>query len=186
MQSILRGLAKHLEISDGERSRQQAGTADVRDGFPVRDLLWKRGSRRPGLQLESGNRDHGSELGRRKRPEAIGLLTRRRADGEAAFQTSGYIVGVALDLCRQGEQLGLRQRPSKKVIGRDEAGDDRRCAASEPPCHGDFVVHLHVESGQRPARFRSGGGCGPVKEVRLISRQHARPLARYGNVGSGV
>ena len=51
------------------------------------------------------------------------------ADHEAAAQRGGDVVGVALQLARQREQVGVQL---EQVVGGHQPGDDRRGARAEP------------------------------------------------------
>ena len=163
--------------SQSPRARPSVSSAPCATLKTASSIGTSRGQRRARGARAHGLLGHDRErLEARRRVEARGAA-RRAADHEAAVQRRRDVVGMALQLAREREQVGVEL---EHVIGRHQARDDRRRARAEAARERDLRADPEGEAVGRvqPLEGAHAEVLAPCARPAGRSRRRTRPSPR--------
>ena len=161
-----------------------AAAATLSTAAPSVHLVGERRARLRRRHLVARDHENGLDtLGRfepDRRRDSVRLRT--RADDEAAVERRADVVGMAFQLDRPGVDLLLAEPQLVQVVGRQQAGQDRRRARSQPAGKRDLAADLEAQAVGRVERLER-----PHAEVRAVGGDGIAPgvdheLALLGNL----
>src|SRR5919107_2574278 len=130
-----------MVLAGRQGPQKQAGAADVEGGVAVGDRVWERAAGRRGRDGEVGDGDDDLEI---FRFEAYGAYADwgEGPDHQPAEERRGRVVGVAVELADNVEQVRGGDLTPEQVVGGDGPADERGSTPAQTPRRRDRVL-LH-------------------------------------------
>ena len=178
--------AEQVEPPDRHPRDADRQAGQVRDRVLARDLGRQHGPHLGGREAQVRDEQDRPKIARRIEAERLDRAVDRGADDEPAVERGRRVVGMALDLVRQAQQVGARQRLAEERVAGDEPGDRRRRRRSEPARERESRCASRSASrrprasrrGPREARPRSPGRSGSRGPGSARPRPRPGPRAR--------
>ena len=123
VQPVAQAARDEVQVAAREAEHQQRAWATLKTASDSGTSAGS-ASRAPGAHRLLGHDEHRLQPVRRVEAHRVPV----GADDEAAEQRGGDVVGMALELGRDVEQVGVEL---EQMVGRDEARDERRRAGAE-------------------------------------------------------
>ncbi len=136
-----------------------------------------------------GDEDHRDDGVGGVHPDRAGGAALHPGQREAAEQTGGDVVGVALDLggeLQQGRVVEAAVAAYGHGAGGDDAGADGGGGGAEAAAVRDAVGADDLQAARLAAQQVEGGAQGPYEQVALVPRERLAALTRDVDVQSGV
>lgn len=173
----------------GQGFDEQGCTTCVHGRVHVRDVARQQAAR--GLRQDrlGGDEDHRNDGTGGLHTDRLGAAAVHPGEGEAAEETGGDVVGVALDLggeFEQGRVVELGLSAYGHGAGGDDAGADGGRGGPEAAAVRDAVGADDLEAARLPAQQVEGGAHGAYEQVALVPREVVGALARDVDVQAGV
>src|SRR5215210_8578359 len=135
-----------MVLARREGAEQEAGAADVEGGVAVGDRVWEGAAGRRGRDGEIGDGDDNLEV---LRFEAHGANADggEGSDHQSAEEGRGRVVGVAVELADDVEQVGGGDLTPEQIVGGDRPANERGSTPAQTPRGRDRVLLHETELG---------------------------------------
>src|SRR5919112_500236 len=182
VQAILHRHAQQVVLPRSQGAEEEPGAADIEDGVAVRDPLRQGAAGGCGRDGKVGDGDYGPEALRFEAHRAHALWG-EGADDEAAQEGGGGVVGVAVQLADDVEEVWGGDLTPEEVVGGDGPADEGGGAAAQTPGGGDGVILDEAEVGVGLADELGDETGGAVGGVRGSAGDELRACAAHLDAG---